>query len=126
MYATYRFELIRGEDRSIPIRFLYRNPETGRNEAIHLEGYEFLLVVRDAETSEEIDRLSTQNHRIALEGTGLTVNFPHEVTESFTCEKALFDLFILSGKIRQCVLMGEIRVLRGCCYGGSSTRDAAR
>lgn len=117
MYATYRLELIRGEDRSIPMRFLYRNPETGRKEAIDLTGRDFLMVVRDWETDEEIDRLSTQNERIALEGTWLTVNFPHAVTEGFESERAKFDLFVISGEIRQCLLIGEIRIRRGCSYG---------
>ncbi len=117
MYATYRLELTRGEDRSIPMRFLYRNPETGRKEAIDLTGRDFLMVVRDWETDEEIDRLSTHNKRIALEGTWLTVNFPHAVTEGFQSERAKFDLFVISGEIRQCLLIGEIRIRRGCSYG---------
>ena len=117
MYATYRLELTRGEDRSIPMRFLYRNPETGRNDPIDLEGRDFLMAVRDWETDEEIDRLSTHNKRIALEGTWLTVNFPHAVTEDFTSERAKFDLFVISGEIRQCLLIGEIRIRRGCSYG---------
>ena len=117
MYAKYRLEIIRGEDRSIPMRFLYRNPETGRNEPIDLEGRDFLMAVRDWETDEEIDRLSTHNKRIALEGTWLTVNFPHAVTGDFTSERAKFDLFVISGEIRQCLLIGEIRIRRGCSYG---------
>ncbi len=135
MYAKYKFELVRGEDRSIPIVFQSRNPETGGIEPVSLTGCEFLLAVRDEITGEEIARLSTTDRSILLgnvvnlefseagegeEATALLLIFTHEQTEQFACKKAAFDLFVIScredGEVRQCLMIGEIRVLKGCCY----------
>lgn len=136
MYAKYTFELVRGEDRSIPITLFYRNPGTGKTEPVKLTGCEFLLAVHDQTTGEELARLSTADRSIVLgnlvdlefteaegdeEATALLANFTHEMTEKFVCKKAAFDLFVIScredGEVRQCLMIGEIKVLKGCCYG---------
>ena len=132
MHAFYEFELVRGEDRSIPMTFWYRDPETGDKEAVKLTDYRFLMVIKDKYTQKEVARLSTEDDSILLgemidrvfveagdekEATTLLINITHEMTQAFDCPKAVFDLFLLSGDIRQCVMTGVIRVKRGCSYG---------
>lgn len=131
MHAFYEFELVRGEDRSIPMTFWYRNPETGAKEVVKLNDYGFLMVIQDKHSGKEFARLSTEDDSILLgemvdrvfveageakEATTLLINITHEMTENFDCPKAVFDLFLLSGDIRQCVMTGVIRVTRGCSY----------
>lgn len=131
MHATYEFELVRGEDRSIPVTLCYRDPETGSREMVKLTDYEFLMVIEDARTGEELARLTTEDGSIILgqmidrefvqspdgeEATALLLNITHEMTESFHCQKAAFDLFLISGAIRQCLMVGTIKVLPGCSY----------
>lgn len=131
MHATYEFELVRGEDRSIPVTLCYRDPETGAKELVKLTDYEFLMVIEDARTKEELARLSTDDGGIVLgrmidrefvqslegeEATTLLINITHDMTEKFHCPKATFDLFLISGDIRQCLMVGTIKVLPGCSY----------
>lgn len=131
MHATYEFELVRGEDRSIPVTLCYRDPDTGDKELVKLTNYEFLMVIEDARTGDELARLSTEDGGIVLgriidrefvqsldgeEATTLLINITHEMTEQFHCQKAAFDLFLISSDIRQCLMMGTIKVLAGCSY----------
>lgn len=136
MHAKYNFELVEGEDRSIPIILKSRILETGRLEPVRLDGCEFLLSVHDEKSGEELARLSTADRSILLgnvvdhefieaedgeESTALLAMFTHEMTERTECRKAAFDLFVIScredGEVRQCLMVGEICVLKGCCYG---------
>ncbi len=131
MHAVYEFEWVRGEDRSIPMTFWYRDPETGDKEVVKLNDYGFLMVIQDKHSGKELARLSTEDDSILLgemvdrvfveagdgkEATTLLINITHEMTERFDCQKAAFDLFLISGDIRQCVMTGVIRVQRGCSY----------
>ena len=59
MFAKYSFDVVRGEDRWIPVVFSYRDETTGRKAAVDLTGLEFLLSVRDEVSGKEIARLST-------------------------------------------------------------------
>lgn len=136
MYAKYKFDLVSGEDRSIPITFYYKNPQDRKREPVILTGLDFLLVARDWQSGEELARLSTNDGGIQVgyleefdfveaEGdedvTTLLVNFSHDVTEKFICPRVVFDLFVISRsgeeETRQCVLFGEITMQRGHCYG---------
>ena len=66
MHAFYEFELVRGEDRSIPMTFWYREPETGEKLPVMLTDYEFLMVIQDKHSGKEFARLSTEDDSILL------------------------------------------------------------
>lgn len=135
MYPKYKFDLVRGEDRSIPISFFYSFPQTRKQEIIDLTGLDFAVEVRDWITNKPIARLSTDNEEILLgnlvdldfvqaeageEVTAVLVIFPHEITEQFTGNRVVFELFAISRteerETRHCVMVGEIKVLRGVDY----------
>ena len=135
MQAQYKFNLVRGEDKSIPFTFFYRYPNSRKQEPVELTGLDFLLVVRDWRTNEELARLSTDDGNIVLgnmvdlefieateeeEAETVLVIFPHEVTEKFDGNRAVFELFAISrnetGENRQCLVIGEIKILRGVDY----------
>lgn len=136
MFAKYSFDVVRGEDRWIPVVFSYRDETTGRKAAVDLTGLEFLLSVRDEVSGKEIARLSTDDRSILLGNvmnrlfteaedggnvTALMLCFPHDVTQGFPCGRARFDLFAVSpseaGDVRQCVMVGDLRIFEGGCYG---------
>ena len=136
MYAKYKFDLVSGEDRSIPISFFYKSAPMGKREPVILTGLEFLLVARDWRSGEELARLSTNDGSILVgnledfdfveaaddeEVTTLLVNFSHDVTEKFTCPRVVFDLFVINRseteETRQCLLFGEITMQGGHSYG---------
>ena len=136
MFAKYSFDVVRGEDRLIPVVFCHRDETTGRKAAVDLTGLEFLLSVRDEVSGKEIARLSTDDRSILLgnvmnrlfteasEGEvvkALMLCFPHDMTEGFPCGRARFDLFAVSpseaGDVRQCVMVGDLRIFEGGCYG---------
>ena len=97
MHAQYRFELVRGEDRSIPISFFYSYPHSRKQEVINLSGLDFFVNVKDWRTNEVIAQLSSDKEDILLgnledlefilvEGdeddvTAVLVIFSHEITE---------------------------------------------
>ena len=135
MYAKYKFEIVRGEDRSIPMSFFYRFPQSRKEECIELTGLDFLLIVRDWRTNEEIARLSTDDESIVLgnlaeldfvqttddeEATALLAIFTHDITEKFTGTRVVFELFAISrteeSETRQCLMIGEIKILKGVDY----------
>lgn len=135
MYPKYKFDLVRGEDRSIPISFFYSLPQTRKQEIIDLTGLDFAVEVRDWITNKTIARLSSDNEDILLgnlvdldfvqaeegdEATAVLVIFPHEITEKFTGNRVVFELFAISRneerETRQCLMVGEIKVLRGVDY----------
>lgn len=136
MFAKYSFDVVRGEDRLIPVVFCYRDETTGRKATVDLTGLEFLLSVRDEVSGKEIARLSTDDRSIRLGNvmnrlfteaedggnvTALMLCFPHDVTQGFPCGRARFDLFAVSpseaGDVRQCVMVGDLRIFEGGCYG---------
>ncbi len=136
MFAKYSFDVVRGEDRWIPVVFCYRDETTGRKATVDLTGLEFLLSVRDEVSGKEIARLSTDDRSIRLGNvmnrlfteaedggnvTALMLCFPHDVTQGFHCGRARFDLFAVSpseaGDVRQCVMVGDLRIFEGGCYG---------
>ena len=136
MFAKYSFDVVRGEDRWIPVVFCYRDETTGRKATVDLTGLEFLLSVRDEVSRKEIARLSTDDRSIRLGNvmnrlfteaeaggnvTALMLCFPHDVTQGFPCGRARFDLFAVSpseaGDVRQCVMVGDLRIFEGGCYG---------
>lgn len=136
MFAKYSFDVVRGEDRWIPVVFSYRDETTGRKATVDLTGLEFLLSVRDEVSGKEIARLSTDDRSILLGNvmnrlfteaadggnvTALMLCFPHDVTQGFPCGRARFDLFAVSpsevGDVRQCVMVGDLRIFEGGCYG---------
>ena len=136
MFAKYSFDVVRGEDRWIPVVFCYRDETTGRKATVDLTGLEFLLSVRDEVSGKEIARLSTDDRSILLGNvmnrlfteaadgenvTALMLCFPHDITEGFPCGRARFDLFAVSpsdaGDVRQCVMVGDLRIFEGGCYG---------
>ena len=136
MFAKYSFDVVRGEDRRIPMVFCYRDETTGRKAAVELTGLDFLLSVRDEASGKEIARLSTADRTILLGNivdrlftevadgdtvTALMLCLPHDVTAGFPRGRALFDLFAVSpaeeGEVRQCVMVGDLRIFEGGCYG---------
>lgn len=136
MFAKYSFDVVRGEDRQIPMVFCYRDEVTGRKATAELTGLDFLLSVRDEASGKEIARLSTADRTILLgnledrqfteasEGEvvkALMLCFSHDMTEGFPCGRARFDLFAVSpseaGDVRQCVMVGDLRIFEGGCYG---------
>lgn len=136
MFAKYSFDVVRGEDRRIPLVFCYRDETTGRRATVDLTGLEFLLSVRDEASGKEIARLSTADRTILLgniedrlfteaadeeDVAALMLCFPHDVTQGFPGGRALFDLFAVSpseeGDVRQCVMVGDLRIFEGGCYG---------
>lgn len=136
MFAKYSFDVVRGEDRWIPVVFCYRDETTGRKATVDLTGLEFLLSVRDEVSGKEIARLSTDDRSIRLGNvmnrlfteaedggnvTAMMLCFPHDVTQGFPCGRARFDLFAVSpseaGDVRQCVMVGDLRIFEGGCYG---------
>lgn len=137
MYANYSFELVKGEDRSIPISFFYKYPQSRRHETVKLAGLDFVCVVRDWITKKELARLSTDDQSIVLgnlddlefiqaeseeeETTAMLLIFSHDITEKFDCRKAVFELFAVSrseqSETRQCLMIGEIKMMQGCSYG---------
>ncbi len=135
MYPKYKFELVRGEDKSIPFTFFYRYPHTRKQEAVRLDGLSFLMRIKAWHTDEEIARLTTENGDILVgnlvdldfveagegeEATAVLVNIDHTITEVIEGNRAVFDLFAISkgedDETRQCVVVGEIKVLRGFDY----------
>ena len=103
---------------------------------VDLTGLEFLLSVREEVSGKEIARLSTDDRSIRLGNvmnrlfteaedggnvTALMLCFPHDVTQGFPCGRARFDLFAVSpseaGDVRQCVMVGDLRIFEGGCYG---------
>lgn len=135
MYAKYKFDLVRGEDRSIPMSFFYRYPHSRKEECVELTGLDFLLIVRNWRTNAEIARLSTDDESIVLgnledldfvqafdeeEATALLAIFSHDITEKFTGTRVVFELFAISrnenSEIRQCLMVGEIKMLKGVDY----------
>ena len=126
MHASYDFEVVRGEDRSTPVTLWCRNPKTGFREDIRLADYEFLMVIEDVRSGEQLAKLSTENGSIVLgrmvdrefvesneDATTLLVNISQETTLQFDSSKVIYDLFLISGDIRQCLMVGTIRVLEG-------------
>lgn len=136
MHAKYRFELVQGEDRSIPLSFFYRFPHSRKQEVVNLNGLDFLVKVRDWRTNETIAQLTSENQDIVLgnledlefiqleedeeEATALLVIFSHDVTEKFTGSRVVFELFAIGrtdeSETRQCLMTGEIKVLKGVDY----------
>ena len=136
MHAKYRFELVRGEDRSIPISFFYRYPGTRKQEAVNLNGLDFFVNVKDWRTNELIAQLSSDNEEILLgnledldfvqiededeDATALLVIFSHDITETFPGSRVVFELFAVSRsktkESRQCLMVGEIKVMTGVDY----------
>lgn len=136
MYAKYKFDLVRGEDRSIPISFFYSYPQSRREELIRLTGLEFSMILRDWRTHETIAELSSENEDILLgnledldfvqvqeideEATAVLVILSHEITEKFTGTRVVFELFAISrtdeSETRQCLMVGEIKILKGVDY----------
>lgn len=135
MHAKYRFELVRGEDRSIPFSFYYCYPSTRKQEAVVLNGLDFLVNVRDWQTNEVLAQLSSGNGKILLgnledldfvqqkgdeDATALLVIFSHDVIEKFTGSRVFCELFAISRdesrEIRQCLMVGEIKILKGVDY----------
>ena len=136
MHAQYRFELVRGEDRSIPISFFYSYPHSRKQEVINLSGLDFFVNVKDWRTNEVIAQLRSDNEDILLgnledlefiqvqgeedDVTAVLVIFSHDVTEKFTGSRVVFELFAVSRaetkETRQCLMVGEIKVMQGVDY----------
>ena len=136
MYAKYRFELVRGEDRSIPISFFYKYPHSRNQEAVNLNGLDFFVNVKDWRTNEVIAQLSSDNEEILSgnledldfvqlededeDATALLVIFSHDITEKFPGSRVVFELFAVSRsetkESRQCLMVGEIKVMQGVDY----------
>lgn len=136
MHAKYRFELVRGEDRSIPISFFYSYPHSRKQEAVNLSGLDFFVNVKDWRTNEVIAQLSSDNEDILLgnledlefiqvendeeDATAVLVIFSHDVTEKFTGSRVVFELFAVSRaetkETRHCLMAGEIKVMQGVDY----------
>ena len=136
MHAKYRFELVRGEDRSIPISFFYSYPHSRKQEAVNLSGLDFFVNVKDWRTNEAIAQLSSENEDVVLgnledlefiqvesdedEATAVLVIFSHNVTEKFTGSRVVFELFAVSrsetNETRHCLMVGEIKVMQGVDY----------
>lgn len=136
MHAKYRFELVRGEDRSIPISFFYSYPHSRKQEAVNLSGLDFFVNVKDWRTNEVIAQLSSENEDIVLgnledlafiqieddeeDATAVLVIFSHDVTEKFTGSRVVFELFAVSRaenkETRHCLMAGEIKVMQGVDY----------
>lgn len=136
MPAKYKFELVRGEDRSIPISFFYSYPHSRKQEAVNLIGLDFLVLVKDWRTNAVIAQLSSDDGDIVLgnledlefvqieegedEATTVLVIFSHDVTEKFTGSRVVFELFAVSktedSESRHCLMAGEIKVMQGVDY----------
>ena len=134
MHALYRINLVRGEDRSFPVTLVYRNPETGVQEAAEITDRRFLLTVRSEPEGETLAQLSTENDGILLgkmvdrdfveimdEATTFLIRFTHDITEKLIGRKMAYDLFVISGEgpdeVRQCLMAGEIKAMPSSCYG---------
>ena len=136
MHAQYRFELVRGEDRSIPISFFYSYPHSRKQELVNLSGLDFFVNVKDWRTNEVIAQLRSDNEDILIgnledlefilvdgdedDVTAVLVIFSHDVTEKFTGSRVVFELFAVSRaetkETRQCLMVGEIKVMQGVDY----------
>lgn len=136
MYAKYKFDLVRGEDRSIPISFFYSYPQSRREELVSLTGLEFSMILRDWRTNETIAELTSENEDILLgnledldfvqvhgpdeEATAVLVILSHNITEKFTGTRVVFEFFAISrteeSETRQCLMVGEIKILKGVDY----------
>ena len=136
MHAQYRFELVRGEDRSIPISFFYSYPHSRKQELVNLSGLDFFVNVKDWRTNEVIAQLRSDNEDILIgnledlefiqvdgdedDVTAVLVIFSHDVTEKFTGSRVVFELFAVSrsetNETRHCLMVGEIKVMQGVDY----------
>ena len=136
MHAQYRFELVRGEDRSIPISFFYSYPHSRKQEAVNLSGLDFFVNVKDWRTNDVIAQLSSDNEDIVLgnlddlefiqieddeeDATAVLVIFSHDLTEKFPGNRVVFEFFAVSRsdatESRQCLMVGEIKVMQGVDY----------
>lgn len=136
MHASYRINLVRGEDRRFPVTLVYRNPETGENEAADITGARFLLTVRSEPEDEVLAQLSTENAGIVLgnmvdrefvavddgeTATSFQINFTHDVTEDLVGRRMYYDLFLIRGngpdEYRHCLMAGEVKAMRSPSYG---------
>ena len=135
IYAKYNFELVRGEDRKIPIVPYYRDSATREKTPYALSGCECVMTVCDGLTGKKLVRLSTEDRSILLgnvsdtefvealygeDASAVLLCFSHDLTEKLKCMRAKYDLFIISNddgeEVRDCILIGEISMVKGCTY----------
>ena len=126
MKTDCKFDLVAGEDRHLPLRFLSRSQETGHMEPVALSGATYLLVLNDEEGENELARLDSEAGEIHLgnlvdrefveaqEGEEVTAVMPifdRELTLKLAGKRVRFYLFAVSGEgARQCILSGGISI----------------
>lgn len=77
---------------------------------VDLRGFTGKMQLRPFIRSKRVlDELTTENGRIQIRGSDITVWFPSDVTAKFKFERAVYDLVIMSqGGLKYRVVQGEV------------------
>lgn len=97
-----------GSDVRVPIAFIDDFSE------LDLTGYTARMELRlSASSKRVVDRLTTENGRISIEKGTLTLFWSHEITESLSAGRYVYDLELVSagGEVSR-VLSGRVHVCK--------------
>lgn len=108
MATTFDIHVDQGSDVRVPIAFIDDFSE------LDLTGFSARMELRPSASSKKVvDRLTTEDSRISIEKETLTLFWPHEITESLSAGRYVYDLELVSagGEVSR-VLSGRVQVCK--------------